>query len=232
INASLEGVKINGDKVSITAGSEINLAIEGAKEYAESQASNAEQSAKDYALAELDKASEDLVQKNKIITEINLDKSGAQIKGDRIELTAGSAIKLAIDSAVEHADAAQKAVTDVANSKVAPSEVIPSINLDKTGAQIDGKKIALSAGSAIKLAIDAAENNAKGHTQESINNLQIGGTNLIPKTDFEEYINPPNGWSTWGKGATLNNRIQFSEYILVQNNNLTTTLGFTSDRLN
>src|SRR5699024_6662579 len=212
---------IKGDLVEITAGSQINLAIQGAKDYADDTASNAEQSAKDYALAELDRAkNEDLVQKNKVITEINLDVSGAQIKGDRIELTAGSAIKLAIDSAVEHADAemleakkyadkvskeakdaaeayaktkaeaerliaeahadgkvtaeeqarindvkakldlakthadtqakaAQDAATAVANSKVAPSEVIHSINLDKTGAQIDGNKIALSAGSAI-----------------------------------------------------------------------------------
>src|SRR5699024_9199187 len=118
------------------------------------------------------------------------------------------------------------------NSKVAPSEVIPSINLDKSGAQIDGKKIALSAGSAIKLAIDAAEDNAIDHSQKLVDDLEIGGTNLIPKTDFGEYINPPNGWSTWGNGATLNNRIQFSDYILVQNNSLTSSIGFTSDRLN
>src|SRR5699024_7297257 len=66
INASTEGVKIKGDLVDITAGSEINLAIEGVKEYAQDIASNAEKSAKEYGLAELDKASEDLVQKNKI----------------------------------------------------------------------------------------------------------------------------------------------------------------------
>lgn len=302
INASTEGVRIKGDLVDITAGSEINLAIEGAKEYAQDIASSAEKSAKEYALEELDKASEDLVQKNKIITEINLDESGAQIKGDRIELTAGSAIKLAIDSTVEHADAeileakkyadkvskeakdaaeayaekqakvereiaeayadgkvtaeeeariaeakaklaeakshantqaaeAEKAATKVANSKVAPSEVIPSINLDKTGAKIQGDKVDISAGSAIKLAIDAAESNAKGHTQESIDNLQIGGANLIPKTDFDEYINPPNGWTTWGVGAKLNNRIQSNKYLLIQNDTLTGSLGMISDYL-
>lgn len=422
INASIEGVKIKGDLVEITAGSSINLAIQGAKDYADGIASNAEQSAKDYALAELNKARidgrniyaisdrtvgtrihidgkeskdnnhttsgflsvtpeatyvwhsahdtiehprvifydrnkkylegvlfeshylvrfdvpknayfirvtaptdniddsnwmvekgklpstystslEDLVQKDKIIAEINLDESGAQISGDKIELTAGSAIKLAIDSAIKHADAemleakkyadtaakkakeaaedyaktkaeaerviaeahadgivtaeerarindvnakletakehantkadaAEKAATAVANSKVAPNEVIPSINLDKTGAQIDGNKIALSAGSAIKLAIDAAEDKAIDHSQKLVDELEIGGTNLIPKTDFGEYINPPNGWSTWGNGTTLNNRIQFSDYILVQNNSLTSSIGFTSDRLN
>lgn len=125
------------------------------------------------------------------------------------------------------ADTAKK----IADSKVAPDEVIPSINLDKTGVQIEGDKIDLSAGSAIKVAIDAAEKNANVHTNDSIDNMQVGGVNLIPKTDFSEYINPPAGWVRWGTGGYLNNRIQFGDYLLVQNDTLTATIGMYSDNL-
>ncbi|MCD2137165.1 phage tail spike protein [Salinicoccus halitifaciens] len=128
INASTEGVKINGDKVDISAGSSIRIAIDDAKRYADNVSSTAESNAKKHA-----------DNKAKAAQEAAEEYALAQAKAERVkaesyadgEITkeeeariadVKAKLKEAKDHANETAQAAEKAAKDHANSRANTAE--------------------------------------------------------------------------------------------------------------
>lgn len=94
-------------------------------------------------------------------------------------------------------------ITSELAETVKSDKVVASINASREGVKIKGDLVDISAGTNIRLAIDGAENRAKSHadskastaesnskkyTDKEIDNIEIGGKNLIPDSnDFSNY---------------------------------------------
>lgn len=201
INASTEGTKINADKIDIVASSNLRLMVTGkSKVFAQDAKPEREKDSatdtynfnkgdiwydtddnyKMYVCTYVNGttstwtvASQDLVQKDKIISSINADTSGVQIKGSKIKLEATDEISIAVKDAKGYADTQATAATAAANTatdnklkdytKTAELKIgINGIQTKVVGANIDLKG---TKNAAVTAANTATDNKLKDYTK-------------------------------------------------------------------
>src|SRR5699024_8049293 len=177
------------------------------------------------------KAHRDSVSKERIIAEINLDKSGTKISGDmvdinanRINLSANEDFKLVVGDAKKALTDAKKA-QDTANAAVPKTGVVTAINASKESMKISADKLELIGGKSIAIRLndaDKAASNAQSTANtankkandvgDELSNLDAAGTNMLQHTNFSDLRNIKKMGAPWGSGASYS---RSKEYILV-----------------
>src|SRR5699024_6532903 len=154
------------------------------------------------------RAHKDSVSKEKIIAEINLDKSGTKISGDmvdidanRINLNANESFKLVVGDSKKALTDAKKA-QDTANAAVPKTGVVTAINASRESMRISADKLALIGGKSIAIRLNDADK-AAANAQSTANTaskkandvgdelegLDVSGTNMLHHTNFKDVRN-------------------------------------------